>query len=366
MFDWGNWFIQAVIAAFFISGFVVFYNQRLLIPWGLRKHQRLNQHVSATIFVCVMVLFCLLAAYLNPSNVIAYYNWALYILFVPLLDEDLYRLEFGVRVVGIAGLWIALNSVHSGMFFFSLVNLVMILGLIYHFHTVIRKHLALNIEMITWIGIIFWVTQTQLTLVANVMGTLMFVLMNLFTTLYWSQERLANLERNQLQQQVNSDALTKAGSFFAFKSDSAQLFTHAKKNQTPLCLVMFDSDHFKTINDTYGHAAGNLVLAEVAKQVQAAVPTQLYRTGGEEFNLIFTQTKVPVVTLIQQVQQAIRDSVYHDADAAMQVTISVGVTELSTQDLSFEDTYERADANLYLSKRNGRDCITVDGQTLTS
>lgn len=370
MFDWGNWLIETVIAAFFISGFVIFYNSRLIILWHLGTKEWLNDHVATTLFVYVMVLFCLAATYWNPNNAAAYLNWALYILFIPLMDEDIAPLEFVVRVIGIIGFWFYTNSVRAGQFLLSLIAIAVILAVMYRYHDSIHKHRLLNMEVATFIGVAFWITQTQLTLIANLMGTVMFVLMNLFTNLYWSSERLATLERNRLEKQVNSDALTKAGSFFAFKEASALALADAQKNQTPLTLVMFDIDHFKAVNDTYGHAAGNAVLTGVAAQVQAAVndnpalDARLYRTGGEEFNLIFPAARSTVLPVMQAIHRQIRTTSFNYEGQTIHVTLSMGITILNQGDLSFEDVYERADANLYLSKRNGRDCITVDGQQL--
>lgn len=366
MFDWGNWVIETVIAAFFISGFVVFYNSRLIALFGLTQHKQLNDHTASTVFIYVMVAFCLFATWANPNNSTAYLNWALYILFIPLMDDTITTPEFLVRAVGIGAFWYYTNTVRANIFYLSLVAVLIILGLMFKYHTQIHNHLFLNIEVATWIGVAFWITQTQLTLTANLMGTIMFILMNLFTSLYWSSERLANLERNRLEQQVNSDTLTKAGSFFAFKSDSAATLTAAQKDHTPLTLVMFDIDHFKQVNDTYGHAAGNAVLIQVAQMVQHAAGTRLYRTGGEEFNLIFEAPKKQVLPLMQAIHRQVRQADFVYEGQHMQVTLSMGITILNQGDLSFEDVYERADANLYLSKRSGRDCITVDGQQLAT
>ncbi|WP_390407473.1 GGDEF domain-containing protein [Lacticaseibacillus jixiensis] len=365
MFDWGNWIIETVIAVFFISGFVIFYNSRLVVLWDIVRNQRLGEHLASTIFIFGMVGFCLLAAYWNPNNATAYLNWALYILFVPLVDANITPPEFLVRSAGILAFWFYTNSVRGQFFVLSLVSVIVILTIMYRFGTMIHTHLLLNMEVAAWISVAFWITQTQLTTVASVMGSVMFVLMNLFTNLYWSSERLAALERNRLEQQVNSDALTHAGSFFAFKAASTKALAQAQHDHTALTLVMFDIDHFKQVNDTYGHAAGNTVLQGVAEIVQQAVSVRLYRTGGEEFNLIFTKADPNIAKTMQTLHQAVGNATFNYAGTAIHVTLSMGITTLKHADVSFEDVYERADANLYLSKRSGRNCITVDGQQLT-
>ncbi len=132
---------------------------------------------------------------------------------------------------------------------------------------------------------------------------------------------------------------------------------------------MLDIDHFKLINDKYGHLAGNQILTEVAsrlKQVllQYSDNYQLYRTGGEEFTLVFPDSSsAEVLPILIHAWRAVRSSEFvYDKDK-INITVSLGLTELVDDDKSPDDLYKRADNSLYTSKKHGRDAITVDGET---
>lgn len=374
MFDWGNWVIQTVIAAFFISGFVVFSNQGLAALENKRKQlgflTKFREPVVATTFIFAMAGFCELAQYWNPSNEAAYLNWALYILFMPLLRNVVRPLEYGIRCLGILVFWIVNNNVRNPLFYLSLVFIAVILGFIYRWRREINRSWLIRMEVVLWIALDFWLQQTQMTVISVAMSVVMFVLVNIFTMFYWSSERITELERHQLEQRVNRDELTRVGSFFAFKSDSLTKIGIARSEDMPLTLLMFDIDYFKAVNDTYGHMAGNHILAKTAmliatelKQYPQLQPS-FYRTGGEEFNIIFMADAADTLFAAKAIQKRIRQHRFHFENQTITVTLSMGVTALTRDDMSFEDVYERADQNLYLSKQGGRDRITVEGQSI--
>lgn len=372
MFDWGNWVIQTIIAAFFISGFVVFYNQGLTAATQTHRERWLilvrYDRLIATIFTLAMVAFCQLAQYLNPINESAYTNWALYILFIPLLDQKVRLSEYLSRSVIAMAFWAANNNLNSVNFYVSVAFLIIILVLIYTYRYVINGNWLLRMELVLWIGLDFWLSQTQLTTLSVTMSIVMFLLMNMFTAFYWSTERVTELEHHRLEQQVNLDTLTQAGSFFAFRSDSVTKFALARQKKQPMSLLMFDIDYFKNVNDTYGHATGNRVLSEIGKlvltelkQVAELEPT-FYRTGGEEFNVIFMADIAEVIPFVQTLQEHVKMAYFSYEEVTVHITLSLGLTALSGEDETFETVYERADAYLYQSKQNGRDQLTVEGQ----
>ena len=375
MFDMRNWLIEIVIAIFFISGFVAFYNT--LTVWLTRKfenykHGRRYTRTGLTVFAFVMAAFCLLAENWNPVNSDAYMNWALYVLFVPLLDRNVSHAENVVRYLGIVLFWVLNNNLNAPIFWLSLIPLEVMMIITYWWADIIDHSRILTLGMAMWMAIAFWLTQTQLMLINIVIGVIMFALMNLFTVLYWSAERRESRERAQLVEQVNRDTLTGAGSFFAFKDDSMRLMPRSRVRSEPLTLAMFDIDHFKQVNDRYGHAAGNEVLQDVTKIITELITEKwgdqcgLYRTGGEEFNIIFLNATASQITPIGVIiLDRIRNHQFAFEQDCINVTLSMGITTLKAEDMSFEDVYERADESLYASKQHGRDCITVERHTLT-
>lgn len=169
----------------------------------------------------------------------------------------------------------------------------------------------------------------------------------------------------QLEKFASHDALTQTGNFAAYKDDIECLFSDSVKKDRPLSMMMFDIDHFKNINDTYGHLIGDHVLQQVSSVVQTVLDANdskvlFYRTGGEEFNVVFpgyavNDTKI----IVNQIFVAINHLQIHSGVKPVSVSISVGVSELTSDDKTSMDFYNRVDQNLYYSKRNGRMRVTV-------
>lgn len=172
--------------------------------------------------------------------------------------------------------------------------------------------------------------------------------------------------KDRLFQAANWDALTRVKNYAAYDREIGYQFYHSVSRHRNLSMIMFDIDHFKHVNNTYGHLAGDEVLKEVASTVTNLLKKQneqitLYRTGGEEFNVI-----LPDADLVeaQRIAKLIFDAVADDQvdynDIAIHVTLSIGVSALAVKDRNPLDFYKRVDANLYHSKKNGRMQITTD------
>jgi diguanylate cyclase (GGDEF)-like protein len=125
----------------------------------------------------------------------------------------------------------------------------------------------------------------------------------------------------------------------------------------PLCIAVMDIDHFKNINDRFGHPAGDAVLAQVGQLVRANLRPSDFaaRTGGEEFVLIFPQTTLPGAFIAaERLREAIASSSFGDGALQLpQVTVSLGMAELQRSADAVE-LVARADAALYRAKHAGR------------
>jgi diguanylate cyclase (GGDEF)-like protein len=147
--------------------------------------------------------------------------------------------------------------------------------------------------------------------------------------------------------------------------------TNARQQQYPLCLALLDIDHFKKINDTFGHAAGDRVLCKLAFVLSTNLRkgTVLARFGGEEFVVILPNTHIDVA---HRVMDGIRNLVSESfmTENGEPITISVGVEEAATEGYQGEltvlqrETIDKADAWLYQAKRAGRNrvCSTTSSQ----
>ncbi|MCC6330325.1 MAG: diguanylate cyclase [Acidobacteria bacterium] len=165
---------------------------------------------------------------------------------------------------------------------------------------------------------------------------------------------------------ANSDGLTRIGNRRRFESFLADEWHRAIRFKTPISLALFDIDHFKSFNDTYGHQAGDDCLQRVAEAFAETVkrPTDLVaRFGGEEFALVLGGTDAAGSLLI--VEKAVANvrelSIEHRGSATCgQLTVSVGLTTLFPQVDSDEgELINAADKALYRAKESGRDCIFV-------
>ncbi|MBN9414570.1 MAG: GGDEF domain-containing protein [Candidatus Eremiobacteraeota bacterium] len=129
------------------------------------------------------------------------------------------------------------------------------------------------------------------------------------------------------------------------------------------CLAMVDVDHFKAVNDTYGHAAGDAVLVEVAQRLAKHVRQEdvVARFGGEEFVILLRHTDLAgAVVLLDRLRAFVSDKTIEvpstEGRQPIQVTFSAGITQID-QTSSSEQLLERADVALYQAKRLGRDRV---------
>ena len=149
-----------------------------------------------------------------------------------------------------------------------------------------------------------------------------------------------------------------------FENSAKIIFADQAALGKGLCLLMVDIDHFKTINDTYGHLFGDKVIRAVAKTLKSKVRGQdsVARVGGEEFALLLAETDISGArTVAEYMRQTIEDCKIHRIDAQENIggiTISIGVAEYTSGN-SFVDLLGHADKALYASKKQGRNRTTV-------
>lgn len=158
---------------------------------------------------------------------------------------------------------------------------------------------------------------------------------------------------------ADGDPLTGAYNKRYFDDTFATEVRRAHQVQAPLGLVLFDIDHFKKINDTYGHPAGDAVLKGVVATVKAELRQTdvLCRVGGEEFALILPNTPEPLAHQVAEfIRGAVEGTTYEFDGTRIPVTLSLGATELRPGE-SPEQLYRRADEKLYEAKRSGRNRV---------
>jgi diguanylate cyclase len=163
------------------------------------------------------------------------------------------------------------------------------------------------------------------------------------------------------------DALTSLGNRRSFDSQLAKKIAEAQAADAHLCLALGDLDHFKKINDSFGHPFGDHVLKRFAelltKHVKDGVAARL---GGEEFALILPRTAIETAEgLVDQVRTQLEAQQWTNAENGASfgnITASFGVVRLGKFD-DAESLVKRADAMLYEAKRSGRNCIVSERET---
>ncbi len=158
------------------------------------------------------------------------------------------------------------------------------------------------------------------------------------------------------------DGLTGLKNHMTFQSESTDMLKRAERDQAPLTFALIDIDHFKSVNDTYGHPFGDLVLQEVAKTLQQQVRDVdlVARYGGEEFAMVLHGTELEQAFVsVERVRQSIEELSFDHKGEPVKVSISVGLACYPIDSRDKERLIERADKALYQSKRNGRNQLTA-------
>jgi diguanylate cyclase (GGDEF)-like protein len=166
----------------------------------------------------------------------------------------------------------------------------------------------------------------------------------------------------QLQTKSEKDTLTGAWNKGALIVKGPESFKRAKLLKVPLSIAVFDIDHFKKINDTYGHPAGDFVLKELASVVSTKLirlDDYFARYGGEEFVvLLFGSTLAQAFEIGERLRTTIEGHTFTFQGVKMPVTISVGVSTMLPEMATWEELFAKADEALYASKKGGRNRVT--------
>lgn len=133
----------------------------------------------------------------------------------------------------------------------------------------------------------------------------------------------------------------------------------AKRHARDLVLVMIDIDHFKNINDTHGHIAGDAVLQQLTRLIDSVMRKDelIARYGGEEFAVLLPEADLHnAVLFAERIRRLVENQSFHHADEDIRITISMGVAAY-TDELGMEEFIRLADEQLYRAKEAGRNCV---------
>ena len=164
----------------------------------------------------------------------------------------------------------------------------------------------------------------------------------------------------QLEQEAMTDPLTALPNRRAYDAELARVAARSRRNRSPSSVGVADIDHFKGVNDTYGHPVGDLVLCEVGKAIERAARGTDFvaRTGGEEFGMLFPDTAIEMAGLVaERMRQAVEATCVTTPDGAcIRVTISIGLAPLAPG-AAPDAALAGADGALYQAKDQGRNRV---------
>lgn len=171
-------------------------------------------------------------------------------------------------------------------------------------------------------------------------------------------------ENKSLAELSINDALTKVRNRRFFNDIYPQMWNDSIEERTPISVIMLDIDHFKRVNDDYGHLCGDHCLVTLAQIMQSSVNHStdvVCRYGGEEFAIILTRTTAEQACVVaERIRENIEMTIITDGECTFKVTSSFGVAGLiPTEHASPDALIAQSDAALYKSKRNGRNRVTM-------
>ncbi len=184
--------------------------------------------------------------------------------------------------------------------------------------------------------------------------------------MYRAEENLKSVcgERERLHHLALTDWLTGLHNHANCRHILTETLARAEAKNSPLCVIMADVDHFKKINDTCGHLAGDEVLRVVAARMVSSVRTsdEIGRYGGEEFLFVLQNTDLEEgKQLAERVRARINADAVRTRDAEVWVSLSLGIAQAREWD-NVDTLIGRADVALYAAKRAGRNCVRIEEQ----
>lgn len=173
-------------------------------------------------------------------------------------------------------------------------------------------------------------------------------------------------QAEELRFLATTDPLTGVANRRAFRDACYRETSRARRHNQPMALAILDLDRFKLVNDTWGHAAGDVVLRVAARRWQEALRGEdiLGRMGGEEFAVLLPMTRLePATQVVERLCEALRRAPIEvpteSGPQSLDITVSLGMTMVEPGDLSIDDAFIRADRALYRAKDNGRNRVEI-------
>lgn len=235
-------------------------------------------------------------------------------------------------------------------FIFLLLGLFMLLRALYFLFT--PTHATSMLDSTDWMNIV----TPLVVVILPIIGTTAFLLM--------CSDRI----RRQWEMAASTDYLTGLANRRTVALAGERAFHSAQRHGKALSVALIDVDHFKGVNDRYGHDSGDLALKHIADMLQKASRNEnlLGRHGGEEFVVLLDQTdREQSVQAAERLRLGVSDQVMKIGSDVVPMTVSIGLATLESGDKNFNDLLRRADRALYAAKANGRNRVEAAKENST-
>lgn len=233
-------------------------------------------------------------------------------------------------------------------------------------YSVNAEHYLLHVQYMPEVRLFLFVEGEENKAIADVrhalyLNLIVFVLVVLATIVLTNM--MVNFYQKKLAFMATIDHLTQLMNRQAFEMFSLNMLADSRRSRTSLAVMMIDIDHFKKVNDTYGHAAGDKVLQEVAAILKHTVREAdlVCRWGGEEFVVFLNKCAIADAERIaEQLRSKVAAQLYEYELYHLRVTLSIGIASYR-HDEGLQEVMARADGALYLAKDTGRNRVVARG-----
>ncbi|HSC79212.1 MAG TPA: diguanylate cyclase, partial [Chitinolyticbacter sp.] len=219
----------------------------------------------------------------------------------------------------------------------------------------------IEVRLRRWSGEVFWASLSMSSVEVGEERTLMIGVSDI------TERKRLELE---LKRRATTDGLSGLANRAHFMEVANQELLRAQRFNRPLALLMVDIDHFKRINDTYGHDVGDLAIKAVARLTEGALRDVdlVARMGGEEFAALLPETTPDLARAVaERLRQRIEANVVKlENGTEVCFTGSIGISALRDEDHLVDDLLKRADVALYHSKHQGRNRVSVHDEMITA
>jgi diguanylate cyclase (GGDEF)-like protein len=274
-----------------------------------------------------------------------------YTLIQPSLNARTVNLNAGLLIVCVQSMWLMLVTVDSQMR-----SLTRGVGLVFGGLSVI--------SLVQIVGITIIPAQSNDFFTSGVFEASMVILQQLFFLLLTFSLILMVNRRlfREVEELSNTDSLTGFLNRRSFETQAEREMLLAARHAQPLSFLFLDIDHFKKVNDSYGHEVGDSVLGEVADSCSKCLRTTdiKVRLGGEEFAFLCPNTSSQgALVLAERVQKAIAEHNFNPAGPPLKITASIGISEVDYNNDTLDRLIKRADEALYQAKDRGRNQVVL-------